>query len=261
VEEAVELVNAHGVRLAATLSHPAVDRPLPLVISCHGFGGSKDNPISTALARRLTERGIAVLRFDFTGHGESEGSIAEVTISRGVEDLSAAFAFASGLSWIERPVLGLIGHSFGGTVAFTYAARHDEVRRIVLLAPVSDYVALKHRKLGPDGIMSWETLGYTIEDTDTGPARLNYAFYEDAWTNDLYALAKHNGASCLILHGDADNPVPLEQSRALIDALGPGSRLDVVAAADHGFSGPGQLDHVATQAADFLGDHVPGRAR
>src|SRR3990167_7109026 len=67
------------------------NRNAPVIVMCHGFHSSKDNPItSRTLAQKLVENGFSVLRFDFTGHGQSEGDIDEVTPLAGLDDLNCA---------------------------------------------------------------------------------------------------------------------------------------------------------------------------
>jgi dipeptidyl aminopeptidase/acylaminoacyl peptidase len=262
LEQQVYFENALGLRLAAVLSRPPGERKLPLVVSCHGFGSSKDSAINAFLARYLHDRDVALLRFDFTGHGDSEGLIAQVTISQGVNDLATAIQSVAEHPWIDGSAIGLLGHSYGGAVALAYAARDHRVRSAVLLAPVSDYVLVKHQKMGFDGIAQWRDRGYVIEDTDTGFAPLSYAFYEDAQAHNAYALAGRVEASCLIVHGDGDAAVPVQQSRALAEALGPRARLTIIPGGDHGFGRPGELEEVMAEAAQFLRDglHEPAPA-
>ncbi|MDQ3881267.1 MAG: alpha/beta hydrolase, partial [Chloroflexota bacterium] len=93
MEEHVFFSNARGLRLAGLLCCPDAAAKWPLVVSCHGFGSSKDGTLSTAIVEHLERLGVASFRLSFTGHDDSEGDIAQVTVSSGVEDLRAAVGF------------------------------------------------------------------------------------------------------------------------------------------------------------------------
>ena len=107
--------------------------------------------------------------------------------------------------------------------------------------------------------MEWRTTGYTLEDTDAGMVRLNYEFYEDAQSRDTYDLARRINRDCLILHGERDDTVPLEQSRALAEALGPRAELHIIPNATHAFSGPSELQKVMRKTEGFFRDRLRTR--
>jgi uncharacterized protein len=256
VEERVYFRNGAGYSLSGLQRRPPGAGKHPLVVGCHGFGSKKDSPISAAIVQHLDRLGIASFRFGFTGHKESGGDIATLTLSAGAGDLRAALDFMGEHHWVDQTAIGLVGHSFGGSVVLCYAASSDLPRCLVLLAPVSDYVAVKERKLGPEGMRTWRERGYTIEDTDEGSARLNYSFVDDARAHELYALAPRLQVDCLIYHGDADDAVPLEQSRKLAAMLGSRGELRAVPGGDHGFGHLRELDSVARGVADFFAAHL-----
>ena len=260
MEERVYFRNGLGYGLSGLLRRPRADGKHPLVVGCHGFGSKKDSPISAAIVEHLDRLGIASFRFGFTGHKESGGDIATLTISAGLDDLRAALCFMAGYEWVDHAAIGLVGHSFGGALVLRYAATADRSRCVVLLAPVSDYVAVKERKLGPEGMRAWRATGYTIEDTDEGSVRLNYSFFEDASAHNVYELAKQIRADCLIYHGDADAAVPVEQSRMLAAVLGPRAELRLVPGGDHSFGQRWELDTVARGVAEFFSARLLSRA-
>jgi dipeptidyl aminopeptidase/acylaminoacyl peptidase len=245
-----------GRSLAGILNHPPGDGPFPAVVLCHGFGSGKDSPINRRLAAVLGCHGVASLRFDFTGHGASAGDIAGLTVAGGAEQVAAALRYLEARSWVNRAALGLAGHSFGGAVALRAAAADRRARALLLLAPVSDYVEVKMRKLGPASIRAWRERGYNEEDTEFGMVRLNYSFYADAAAHDTYALARDIAATCLIVHGADDQVVPLAQSRALAAALGGRAELTIVPGADHTLTGPQGQANVVRDAARWLADHM-----
>jgi dipeptidyl aminopeptidase/acylaminoacyl peptidase len=251
-EEQVRFQSVVGVSLAGILYRPRQHTPCPIVVSCHGFGSDKDSPINAALCQRLHDCGIASLRFDFTGHEDSAGDVGDVTISGGIEDLRAAVQWLRTQPGFETTALGLVGHSYGGTVTLWYTARFGAVDALALLAPVADYRAVKRDKHGIAGIRAWRERGYTEEDTDEGPVQLDYAFYRDARAYGLDQWTQPLPLDCLIVHGADDQVVPLEQSRALAQALGPRTRLVAVPDADHDLVGPAGLDAVVEQVSAFF---------
>jgi len=103
--------------------------PFPVVIICHGLGGSKvgrfRHPV--LLSESLARSGIASVRFDFRGNGDSEGSFVETTPERCVEDLRSIFAWVSKEPVFDTSCLGLFGRSFGGVVSLLYAARNPKI--------------------------------------------------------------------------------------------------------------------------------------
>ena len=256
MEEQILFTNKLGLRLSGVVSRPAIGGAIPLVVTCHGFGSGKNSRTNRLLVQRLNSLGIASLRFDFTGHYDSEGEIAELTISRGIDDLRSALERAKEYDWIDLRSLGLFGASYGGNVVLWYAAAYNEVSAIALKAPVSDYAAVRQLQLGHDGIMEWKQRGSVLVEGGAGEIRTNYAFYQDARSRDTYQLAKAIRAPCLIIHGDKDENVPVEQSVRLANALGHGARLEIAPNARHGFKQPGQLEMVVNLTADFFRQHL-----
>ena len=103
--------NAEGQVLGACLDLPAVGQPIASALFAHCFTCTKNLKAIGHISRALTDEGIAVLRFDFTGLGESEGDFADTNFSSNVSDLVAAADFLK--AEFEGPKI-LIGHSLGG---------------------------------------------------------------------------------------------------------------------------------------------------
>jgi alpha/beta superfamily hydrolase len=111
--ERFDFANAQGEKLAALLDRP--DGPIRAVaLFAHCFTCGKDNKAARLIAHGLTSHGIAVLRFDFTGLGSSEGEFANTTFSSNIDDLVAA---ADHLRITIGAPAVLIGHSLGGATA------------------------------------------------------------------------------------------------------------------------------------------------
>src|SRR5947209_6812157 len=132
--ERFDFPNAAGERLAALLDLPA-GKPRAYALFAHCFTCGKDSHAARRIAEGLTALGIAVLRFDFTGIGGSEGEFANTTFSSNVADLVAA---AAELRRTKRAPAILIGHSLGGAAVLTAAAEVPEAKAVVTIAAPSD---------------------------------------------------------------------------------------------------------------------------
>ena len=108
-----------GELVAGTLHLPDNRRRCPGVLMCHGFTGQKSEShfYLVALSRRLAEAGIASLRFDFRGSGESEGEFEDMTPLEEVSDARAALRQLAGIARVDERRLGIFGWSLGGLVA------------------------------------------------------------------------------------------------------------------------------------------------
>src|ERR1700752_3755207 len=132
--EKFEFPNANGESLAALLDFP-IGRPNAFAPFAHCFTCGKDNLAAKRIAERLAMCGIAVLRFDFTGLGASEGEFANTNFSSNVADLIAAADYLR--ATFRAPTL-LIGHSLGGAAVLAAADRVPESKAVVTLAAPSD---------------------------------------------------------------------------------------------------------------------------
>ena len=128
--ERFDFPNARGQTLAALLERP--DREAAaFALFAHCFTCSKDNLAAKRIAEALAARGIAVLRFDFTGLGASEGEFANTGFSSNVADLVAA---ADHLRRTERAPALLVGHSLGGAAVLAAADRVPEARAVATMS-------------------------------------------------------------------------------------------------------------------------------
>ena len=123
--------NQAGHQLAARLEEPITRKPYAYAIFAHCFTCSKNLNAVRHISRALTQHGIAVLRFDFTGLGDSEGEFANTNFSSNVEDLLSAAAFLE--QEYEAPKL-LIGHSLGGAAVLLASLRIDSVEAVATIA-------------------------------------------------------------------------------------------------------------------------------
>lgn len=242
-----------GRRVAAVLALPA--RPATsAAVLCHGFLSGKNSTTNKTLTRMLTEQGIATLRFDFFGQGESDGPFEQITNTLAVGQASAA------IDWMRQHGygrIGLMGSSFGGLVSILTAARRTDLACLALKCPVVDFAEELRLGFGPEEMARWKATD-TIPNIMGGSERirLRYAFYEDSLQRIAYEPAQSITAPTLIVQGDADEHVPLHQSRQLIDALRGPKRLEILPGADHQFTKGADFIRMTHLLADWLATYL-----
>jgi pimeloyl-ACP methyl ester carboxylesterase len=236
-------------KLCGILSDPSDGKGCPLIVLCHGFSTSKDGRTYTTLEEMLNEGGVGTFRFDFFGHGESEGKFEDITISEAIDDVLSAIRYIQE-SGYER--IGLMGSSFGGYASIVAAGQSGDLIGLALKSPVSDYLGLLIALDRGHDIEAWRQDGFfAFEGADGEKRRLNYSFYEDAGNYDGYLYARKIKAPALIVHGDKDMTVDLEQSKKAA-ALIPDCRLEIIRDADHIYSNPKHFERMLDLIANFL---------
>lgn len=128
--------------VAATLSMPDGEGPFPGVLMLHGFGSSRDEVggMYATEAAALAEAGIASLRIDFRGFGQSAGDTGHHTVDRQNEDAAVGLAALTATGGVDASRIGVLGFSFGGGAAIQLAAAHpDAVKSLVTWSSVGDY--------------------------------------------------------------------------------------------------------------------------
>lgn len=203
--------------LAACLTTPAGIAPAPLVVTCHGLTGTKVGTCYrfVRLARRLATKGIACLRFDFRGCGESDGRFEDLCAPRLAEDLLAVLAAARTMPNVDATRLGLVGSSFGAFTAATTSAHIDGLRCGAFWAPVADPRKLVDRELSEPARELLRRQGWLEHHGH----RLGAAFFGRLPDTDGPSVLARRPCPLLIFHGAGDTQVPIEHGRAYETAL------------------------------------------
>ncbi|WP_263820161.1 bifunctional alpha/beta hydrolase/OsmC family protein [Salinibacter sp.] len=211
--EKIRFKNADGNALAARLDRPDGESPCAFALFAHCFTCSKDLRAAGAISRALTRHGIAVLRFDFTGLGESEGDFADTNFSSNVEDLIAAADYLG--EHYEAPRI-LVGHSLGGAAVLQAAQRLDSVQAVSTIgAPYDPEHVTQH-------------LQDAVEDIEeTGEARVQLAgrtftirkqFLDDLAATKMEATIRTLGRALLIFHSPVDQTVGANNAAKIFQA-------------------------------------------
>lgn len=245
----VSFQNSKKNSLVGILSDPMETKRAPLIILCHGLSTSKDGRTYSTLEEKLNSYGFSTLRFDFFGHGESEGLFEELTISEAVDDITNAKNFVKKRGYKK---LGLFGSSFGGMAGILAVSQTDDFRLLGLKSPVSDYHSLLMTRYEKKKLRLWKEKGYIEEtDLDGNLMKLNYTYYQDMKKTDVYSCTSKIMCKTLMVHGDKDETVPVEQSEKtarLIRDCG----LEIIEGADHIYSNPKDFERMIFLISDFF---------
>jgi len=242
-----------GALIAATLHLPRGAGRCAGVVCCHGFGGQKCEPnfIFVRLSRRLAKEGIASLRLDFRGSGESEGEFEHTTVRGQVSDARAALAQLKKIARVDSKRLGIVGLSFGGLVAALTAAREPSLKSVVLWGAVARPQKVFAANAPPASAASLRKTGRV----DIGGLYVGAPLVEEIRHIDAPAEIAKSRASVLIVHAASDEMVPFVNSTDYLRAAkSRGIRAERISikGADHLFSSVPWRDAVVEATVDWL---------
>lgn len=246
--------------------------PFGTVVICHGFKGFAHWGFFPYLARSIAEAGMRAITFDISGSGvgadrENFSQLEEFTtntFSQELTDLDSVVTEARARGWIENG-FGLFGHSRGGGVAILLASQNRNVKALVTWAAISSTF-----RWSESDIAEWRKRGYTdIHNSRTGQnMRIGTAILDDVEahgnsTLDVSAAARRVSVPWLIIHGDADETVPVREAEVLSE-MSPGrSTLWKVEGGNHTFGAghpladaPPMLSLVTRGTVAFFAEHL-----
>ena len=234
-------------KLAAVIQKPllAQGQQCPMVMLCHGFGGTKEGQLFDLIADSLAMHGIASIRFDFNGHGESEGDFVEMTVPNEIEDAKKVYEYVRDMRYVNK--VAILGHSQGGVVAsMTAGELPDDFAAVVLMAPAA--------VLRDDAIRG-STMGKTydpygdFEYIDIWGKHLGHDYVKTAFRLPIYETAAHYQGPAMIIHGTGDRVVPYTYGLRY-HQMWKGSAYEELEQFDHGFMQ--NVYRAARLASDFL---------
>ena len=217
-----EILNRHDERIDHSF-HPGT-RADALVILGHGVTGNKDRPLLVALATGLAERGWPCLRISYTGNGESGGRFEDCCITKEIGDLQAV------LDAVPNDVkVAYAGHSMGGAVGVLTSARDMRICTLISLAGMTHTGAFVTREFGdvtPGAGFMWEDENCPLSEK---------------YVDDLKSIGSTLSAAeavtqpWLLIHGEADDVVPVQDGRDAFAAAVSEKQWLEIAGAGHSF--------------------------
>lgn len=223
--------SSHGQAVVGALHLPDMEKP-SCVIASHGLFSSKDSEKYITLGHRFHRKGIAFLRFDFRGCGESGGKTTETTVSDRLRDLNMAIGFVRSHPRIG-PRIGLMGSSLGGYISLIVSAGENGIRSVVTWATPFTLAGLEEKR------------------GDEEMASLGEEFFHDIKAHNLTsALGKV--PNCLVIHGDRDELVPVEQARMIYEHLNYPKKMEIIEGGDHRLNHPDHREKAIEMSLEWF---------
>ncbi|MEM7434467.1 MAG: bifunctional alpha/beta hydrolase/OsmC family protein [Myxococcota bacterium] len=252
--ERFEFRGSEGQQLVGRLHRPAVD-PVAYAIFAHCFTCSKDSKAAARISGSLAAQGIATLRFDFTGLGESDGEFSDTTFSHNVADIvAAADALRTDL---EAPSL-LVGHSLGGAAVLAAASGIPEAVGVATIAaPMEpEHVA----RLLRGSVEEIETQGEAEVDLGGRPFTIRKAFLDDIRSQCNKDKIRTLDKALLIFHSPQDRLVDVDNARKIYEAARHPKSFVSLDGADHLLRKRADSEYVATVLRAWASRYFPDQS-
>lgn len=248
--ERITFPGAQGHPLAARLDRPEGPH-LATAIFAHCFSCSKDIAAARRISQRLAAMGIAVLRFDFTGLGHSEGEFENTTFTTNADDLLAAARY---LDEAGIPPGLMIGHSLGGAAVLKAAGEIESVRAVVTLGAPFDPGHVTHNF--SDALPRIAAEGTATAILGGRPFRIGQDFVEDVIETDLTAEIGALRKALLVMHAPLDDVVSIDNATAIFKAARHPKSFVTLDDANHLLSRAEDAEYAAEVIAAWAGRYL-----
>jgi putative redox protein len=252
--ERFQFEGASGEQLAAALDLPD-GSPRAYALFAHCFSCGKDTHAARRIAMALTAHGIAVLRFDFTGLGSSEGDFANTTFSSNVADLVRAAAHLRETR--QAPAL-LIGHSLGGAALLAAASEIPDAKAVVTIAAPSDPAHVTG--LFKDSLGAIRRDGSAEVSLAGRPFRITSSFLDDVAEQRLLDKVAHLHKALLVMHSPVDDTVGIDNATRIFMTAKHSKSFVSLDHADHLISNKDDAAYIAGVIASWAGRYIGTRA-
>ena len=246
--------NHMGETLTGDLYLPD-NNPQSGVVFGHCFTCSRHTRVITASCEALYHAGIATLRFDFSGNGQSQGNFAETTYSKHVKEMQLAI---QQLKHYGVENIGLAGHSMGAAISLLTASRTPEVGAVCTLAgrfselDVSGLLGeTKVEELRQTGQIHFSSRGRNL--------MLGNDFFDDVKEYNLADTVSHLNIPLLAIHGEEDDIISVSEVYQSRQLKPENTTIEVLKGADHMFSQEAHRTHIAQLLTGWFGQHLKAR--
>jgi len=248
----LEFENSNGEVLAGLLELPErVDEISSFALFAHCFTCGKDIAAASRISRALAAKGIAVLRFDFTGLGNSDGDFANTNFSSNIEDLVQA---AKALEAQYRAPQILIGHSLGGAAVLGAAAKLDSIKAVVTIGAPATAQHVAH--LFTEKAAQIQAQGEAVVALGTREFSIKKQFLDDIDQYSSTEKIRNLGAALLVFHSPLDTIVSIDEAGSIFQAARHPKSFVSLDKADHLLSKAADAEYVATTIASWASRYL-----
>ncbi|MDT8363742.1 MAG: alpha/beta fold hydrolase [Nitrosomonas sp.] len=257
----IKFTNRRGLALAGNLELPTGGSPRAFALFAHCFSCTRHSRAAVYISRAMAAQGVAVLRFDFTGLGQSEGDFADSGFSANIDDLLSA---ADWLAANHRAPELLVGHSLGGTAVLAAAMQMEHCRAVATInAPAEVKHVLRHMQ---EDLAVIEQDGSALVELDGRPFRITRAFIDDMHNQEILAHLSSMKPALLVMHTPIDKIVSVDNAQAIFAAARHPKSFISLDQADHLLSNTRDAQYAGQVIASWVdhyldktGDHTDER--
>jgi len=245
--------NRKGLKMAVVVDE--AENQKGLVFLMHGFIGFKEDPLLKEVATIFKENNYTTVLFDATSSlGESDGKMEDGTMTGYFEDLEDVISWAKSQNFYSEPFF-LVGHSLGGYCSANYEINHHNIKGLVLFSSVVSGKLLQETEDIKSILEEWKRSGIREWKSHLNLGvikKSGYNFIEDGLSHDLLKNAEDIECPVLMIGGDDDNVVPIEQQKMLFDKIKSKKEFYVIKNADHDLRAKENLEELSNIVNNWI---------
>lgn len=249
MQKKVYFKNQKNQRLTGALHLPRGQGPFPVVIICHGLSSNKDSNYRINLANGLNKLKISALRFDLSGHGQSQGKFEDVTVGQGIKDIQAAIKFVKSQKNLSKHQIGFWGTSLSGGQMPFVVTKDKAIKVGVVFSPAIDIPSARAKRWPKSVFLEWKRTGFIHYKRDLF---LKYTFHLDCKKYIGYNLAPKIRIPVLVMQGDKDGTIPIAQVKKFFNLLKCEKKMVILKNAGHKITGSGYENKIIQLSLDWF---------
>ncbi|MEP1034350.1 bifunctional alpha/beta hydrolase/OsmC family protein [Ekhidna sp.] len=247
----VSFKNSNGQELSGRLDFPLIGKPKAFVLFAHCFTCSKNLKSVEHISQAFTQQGMAILRFDFTGLGQSKGDFADTNFSSNLSDLKDAYQFLD--KNYEAPQI-MVGHSLGGAAVLHVSGELEKVQAVATIGAPSTPDHVRH--LLDSGKEALEEKGEAEVNIGGRTFKMKKQFLDDLEAKKGKGVIKNLNKSLLVIHSPQDSIVGINNAQEIyLEAMHPKSFISLDGA-DHLMTGEGDAKYAGSIIANWASRYI-----